>query len=90
MNSINKKLFLLLLAFLPVFAMNSIAQENQRTKIYVLKIFDEIGPSSWRTTKNGLKEARELNADIVLVHLNTSGGLVDVVRILSAASTSPP
>ncbi|HBG71830.1 MAG: serine protease [Bacteroidetes bacterium GWF2_43_63] len=90
MNTINKKLLFLLLAFLPVFTISSFAQDSVKTKIYVLKIFDEIGPSSWRTTKNGLQEARDLNADIVLVHLNTYGGLVDAADSIRTALLNFP
>ncbi len=90
MSFINKKICFLLLALLPVFALNSFAQENHKTKIYVLKIFDEIGPSSWRTTKMGLQEARDVNADIVLVHMNTYGGLVDAADSIRTALLNFP
>lgn len=92
MNSINKNVLILLLAFLSLGVFNVKAQDStsHKEKIYVLKIFDEIGPSSWRTTKNGLQEAREVNADIVLVHLNTYGGLVDAADSIRTALLNFP
>lgn len=35
-------------------------------------------PKAWRQVKNGFDDANRLNADIVLIHLNTYGGMVDV------------
>jgi len=90
MKTFNKKLFFLVISFISLFVLNSFAQENQKTKIYVIKIFDEIGPSSWRTTKNGLNQATELNADIVLIHLNTYGGLVDAADSIRTALLNFP
>ena len=90
MNFMNKKFFVFVLVLLPLFAMNSVAQENSKTKIYVLQIFDEIGPPSWRTTKMGLQEAQEVNADIVIVHLNTYGGLVDAADSIRTALLNFP
>lgn len=44
--------------------------------VYVLKLDNEIGSSSWRYTREALNNARSLGADILLVHLNTYGGSV--------------
>ncbi len=90
MKTFNKKLFFLVIGFISLFVLNSVSQENQKTKIYIIKIFDEIGPSSWRTTKNGLNQATELNADIVLIHLNTYGGLVDAADSIRTALLNFP
>jgi len=44
--------------------------------IYRLKIFSNINSTSWIHTQNAFDEAEELNADAVLLHLNTYGGEV--------------
>ncbi len=51
--------------------------DTAKKKIFVFKIYNEIGPESWRTTQKSFKEAYELNADLIILHLNTYGGLVD-------------
>ena len=51
---------------------------DKKTLIYKIGILEEIMPSAWRFVQQGFDEANELNADIVLIHLNTYGGLVDV------------
>ncbi len=70
--------------------LNAQQSEQPRKVIYYFQIFDEIGPPSWRTTRNALEEAREVNADIVLVHLNTYGGLVDAADSIRTALLNFP
>ena len=43
-------------------------------KVYVLPIDDEIGSMTWQHTKHACEQAREMNVDILIVHLNTYGG----------------
>ncbi len=45
-------------------------------KVYMLRLDDEIGSSTWRYTQQALEEARRLNSGLLLVHLNTYGGSV--------------
>lgn len=45
-------------------------------KVYVLELFDEIHPASSRYISKGFEAAREADADLVLIHMNTYGGLV--------------
>lgn len=52
-------------------------QISKIKKVYCFKIFDEINPATWRTTQQALREASEVNADLILLHLNTYGGRVD-------------
>ncbi len=80
MNKI-KNSFLLFLLFL---GLNSVAedsiakQSNSVSKIiYQLNIQEEIAPPVWHKTKKAFAEAREMKADIILIHMNTYGGQVD-------------
>lgn len=63
------------------------AQDNaaNKTKIYVLKLQDNIDAGSWRMVKKGLEDAKNVNADIVLVHMNTYGGAVDAADSIRTA-----
>ncbi len=45
--------------------------------VYKFDIKQEIGPITWRHTKEGIEEAEKINADLILIHMNTYGGLVD-------------
>ncbi|MCI5057273.1 MAG: nodulation protein NfeD, partial [Flavobacteriales bacterium] len=45
--------------------------------IYRFDIKEEIAPPIWRKTKMAIEEAHEKNCDIILINMNTYGGLVD-------------
>jgi membrane-bound serine protease (ClpP class) len=45
--------------------------------VYRFDIRKEIGPAIWRQTKQAIEEAEKMNADLILIHLNTYGGLVE-------------
>jgi membrane-bound ClpP family serine protease len=45
--------------------------------VYTFELNDEIGPPSWRQTQAAFRQARELNAACVLIHMNTFGGALD-------------
>lgn len=71
-----KKGSLLLLILLGLFV--SVFSSFGATKKYhEIKIFEEIGSTSWICLKNGVDEARSLHVDGIFLHLNTYGGLVN-------------
>ena len=45
--------------------------------IYTFSISDEIGKPVWFKTKKALTEAAAIKADIILIHMNTYGGLLE-------------
>ena len=81
----NFRISILLLLFL--FGLNSYAQNktdkaeintsSDSVLVYKFNIMDEIGPATWRITKQSIEKAVEIKADYILLHLNTYGGLVD-------------
>jgi membrane-bound serine protease (ClpP class) len=77
------KRYLFILAFftLPLFAQT----DKQQALIYKININSEINTTSHIYLINGLKEAGTMNADAVLLHLNTYGGtLVDADSMRTA------
>ncbi|MBT3207119.1 MAG: nodulation protein NfeD [Bacteroidetes bacterium] len=64
-----------IILFLSIFA----KAENPVDSILVYKfnIKQEIGPAVWRHTQQSFDEAKKINADYVLIHMNTYGGTVD-------------
>jgi membrane-bound serine protease (ClpP class) len=46
-------------------------------KVYVFEIKEMIAPPVWRTTQKAFEKAKEINADLILIHMNTYGGMVD-------------
>jgi membrane-bound serine protease (ClpP class) len=60
--------------------------------IYKFDITKEIGPAVWRITQQSFTEAQTLKADLILIHLNTYGGLLDAadsIRTKILNSTIP-
>lgn len=45
--------------------------------IYKFEIKEEIAPPVWRTTQKAFERAKELGARLILIHMNTYGGMVD-------------
>ncbi len=70
------KLFITLFASLAF--LTSIAQEapSNVNQVYRLRIFSEINSTSWIHTQKAFAEAESMNADAILLHLNTYGGEV--------------
>ena len=64
---------LLLIALLPLGAM---AQNDKKT-VYCFSIDEEIAPPASLRVEKAMAEAAELNADIIVVHINTFGGTLD-------------
>ncbi len=50
---------------------------NHTYRIYTFDIKENIAPPVWRTTKKAMEEARDLEMDLILIHMNTYGGMVD-------------
>lgn len=64
--------------------------ENNVTIVYKFDIKKMIAAPVWRTTKLGLKEASDLGADYILIHMNTYGGQVDIADSVRTAIINYP
>ena len=45
--------------------------------VYVFDLKQEIGPATWRTTMQSIDRAVEMKAGLIIIHMNTYGGMVD-------------
>ena len=81
-----KHLHVLLIILLS--SMVSMAQDSVRIVQFDIK--EEIAPSATRIVDKGLRVAREQNADLVVIHMNTFGGLLtDADSIRTAILNAP-
>jgi len=84
---------ILFFATLLYFSLNVYTQENEGNKkavIYKINIKTDISTTSRIYLNNGLKEANELNADAILIDMNTYGGtVVDADSMRSAILYNP-
>jgi membrane-bound serine protease (ClpP class) len=61
-------------------------------KVYKFDIKEPIAPPVWRTTQKAMKEARDLEMDLILIHMNTYGGTLeaaDSIRTILLQSKIP-
>lgn len=85
-------LFLFLFLSSKTWSINDSISNQKQLKIYTFTIDEEITTSSERKTKKALQEASEKNADIIILHLNTFGGMLDAadkIRTLILESKIP-
>lgn len=68
------------------------AQSTDKKTVYVFDIKKEIAPPVMRETHLALQEAREINADLIIIHMNTYGGMLesaDSIRTMILHSSIP-
>ncbi|RLD42342.1 MAG: nodulation protein NfeD [Bacteroidetes bacterium] len=74
-------IFITAILFTFVFGFNAVGQVDDSAsssyKIYTFNIHEMIAPPVWRTTKLAIENAEEENADLILIHMNTYGGMLD-------------
>ena len=68
-----KKIYLLLLVLFYI-TPHVISAQGTKPSIYLINIKENIGSNTWVYLQNGLHEADEYDADMVLLHMNTYGG----------------
>lgn len=64
--------------------------EKKIEVIYQFSMMDEIAPPVWRLTKKALREAKEMNADLILIHMNTYGGMLESADSIRTAILNSP
>ena len=50
---------------------------NRPFRVYTFDIKEQIAPPVWRTTQKAFEKAYAEKADLMLIHINTYGGMVD-------------
>ncbi len=58
---------------------------SKHTLVYKFDIKEEIAPPIWRKTQKALIEAHEMNADLIFIHMNTYGGMLDAADSIRTA-----
>lgn len=68
----------------------TVTQAKGTKRVYKFDIKDEIGPPTWRQAQAAFDHAEKINADYILIHMNTFGGTVDAAdRIRTKILGSP-
>lgn len=64
--------------------------DTTKTVVYVFPIRDEIAKASFRVMKEAFAEAAAVNADFLLIHMNTYGGRVDIADSMRTRILNTP
>jgi len=70
-----KKILLLIIALQLICSIGH-AQKKDTTVILTFDMMEEVAPSLWRKTQKAFEMAHEVKADLIIIHMNTYGGLV--------------
>jgi membrane-bound serine protease (ClpP class) len=71
------QIFMLLFALLFMANAQNVNQEKIY-KIYTFEIREQIAKPAWRITREAFKNAEAMGADLIIINMNTYGGLVDI------------
>ncbi len=74
-----KRALTYILLFVTLFTTYGLQAEDSTTRVFVyeMNIREEIAPPVWHHVKKALREANDLHADIILINMNTYGGMLD-------------
>lgn len=81
-------IYLILISFLFLIPENKAYSNSSDTsliKVYQMDIMEEIAPPIWHLTQKAFKEAHQGDYDLVLIHMNTYGGMVDAADSIRTA-----
>jgi len=72
-----QKIYMVIILCLLGFSSNANDSISTGKTVYVFDLKKEIGPATWRTTMQSIDRAVEMKADLIIIHMNTYGGMVD-------------
>lgn len=74
-----KRALTYILLFVTLFTTYGLQAEDSTTRVFVyeMNIREEIAPPVWHHVKKAFREANDLHADIILINMNTYGGMLD-------------
>ncbi len=88
-----RKLSLKILAVLLATSLQGTADSpDPPQKVFVFEMKEMIAPPMWHKTKKAFEKAREADADLILIHMNTYGGMLesaDSIRTIILQSAIP-
>ncbi|HEC42180.1 MAG TPA: nodulation protein NfeD [Bacteroides sp.] len=67
-----------LTALLGISAKTSVEETPRKLQIYSFEITENIAPPVWRTTQKAFEEAESLKVDLIIIRMNTYGGMLNI------------
>ena len=72
--------------FINVFSQSEVIEK----RVFTFTIADEIGPPTWRLTKQAFEAANTAKADLIVLQLNTYGGMLDAADSIRTKILNSP
>jgi len=69
---------------------NPFSDSTKTYRVYTFDIMEEIAPPVWHVTKKSLQAARDTSADLILIHMNTYGGMLETADSIRTAILQSP
>jgi membrane-bound serine protease (ClpP class) len=69
---------------------NKFADQTKEYRVYTFDIKEMIAPPVWHLTKKALQSARDTVADLILIHMNTYGGMLESADSIRTAILQSP
>jgi membrane-bound serine protease (ClpP class) len=92
-----KVLSLVILCIAIFCGQNVIAQDStkiqldtSKTKVFIFDINQNIEPAMWRLTQKSFEEAKRLNAEYIIINVNTYGGMVNMADSIRTKILNSP
>lgn len=63
---------------------------NEKTLVFKYDMKEQIAPAIWRITQKSFDEATKIGADIIIIHMNTYGGLLDAADSIRTMILNSP
>ncbi len=76
-NCLKTSTLIIIAFFLSLCELKAQLPQTPKKSVYVFRINDEIGKPMWFKTKKALQDASDKKADIILIQMNTYGGLLE-------------
>jgi membrane-bound serine protease (ClpP class) len=69
---------------------NPFSDSTRNYRVYTFDIKEEIAPPVWHVTKKSLQAAKDTVADLILIHMNTYGGMLETADSIRTAILQSP
>ncbi len=58
-------------------AQDTTSLSKERSKVVVFDMKEQIAPPIWHKTKKAVQQAKDINAELIVIHMNTYGGMLE-------------
>lgn len=77
-------LILILISSFSILKSQTYSKENPK-RVYVFDIKEQIAKPAWLNVQKAMQESKELKVDLIIIHMNTYGGQVDMADSIRTA-----